>query len=558
MKKKIRALLDRALEKCFESGEFTRTGVPEYVIEIPNTSNHGHFATNLPLLLASSQRRRPADLAAIILHTLEDREAMFEKVEVAGPGFINFTVRRKEWHKLLRRILDEGRSYGSSRLGTGKSILMEYVSANPTGPLHLGHGRGAALGDTLCRILSFTGYEVTREFYINDAGAQVHLLGESIYSRWRQVSDPTSPFPEKGYHGDYVGDLAARIAGEVPLERMAPDEAIDRCAELGKARMLDEIRRDLEAFRVGFDVWSSESDLYASGLIEKAVESLRTKGQVYEQDGATWIRTSPYGDDKDRVIRKRDGQYTYFASDIAYHLEKWKRGFSKAVNIWGADHHGYVQRMKAALKTSGIDEDWLGVLLIQLVKLWKSGEEIKMSKRAGLYVTLKELVEEVGVDAVRFVFLTKNHDSPLDFDIDLVKRQDSENPVYYVQYAHARICSIFRKAAEEGVDLPEEPEAVLGRLSLDEEVMLIRVMAEFPVLLEDIAKSMEPHRLTYYLTELASLFHKYFNLGTKIPDKRIVGADRETSQARLCLAAGVRSVLMTGLDLMGIRAPERM
>jgi arginyl-tRNA synthetase len=558
MKKKLRAMLDQALEKCFESGQFTRTPVPEYVIEVPNNSNHGHFATNLPLLLASSQRRRPGDLARIILESLEDREEIFEKTEVAGPGFINFTMDRKEWHKLLRLIMAEGKDFGRSRLGAGQRTLMEFVSANPTGPLHLGHGRGAALGDTLCRILSFTGYEVVREFYINDAGAQVRLLGESICSRWRQMSDPAYPFPENGYHGDYVSDLASQISREIRLENMTPDEAIDRCAMLGKQRMLDEIKRDLKDFRVTFDVWTSESDLYASDLIEKAIESLRSKGQIYEKEGATWIRTSPFGDDKDRVLRKSDGQYTYFASDIAYHLEKWKRGFSKAVNIWGADHHGYVQRMKAAMKTNGIQEDWLGVLLIQLVKLWKGGEEIKMSKRAGLYVTLKELVDEVGVDAVRFVFLTKNHDSPLDFDIDLVKRQDSDNPVYYVQYAHARICSIFRKAAEEGMSLPDEPDAVLGCLCLDEELSLIRLMAEFPVLLDDISKAMEPHRLTYYLTELASLFHKYFNLGTKEPDKRIVGVEKAVSRARLCLAEGVRTVLSNGLDLMGIHAPERM
>jgi len=558
MKKELRAMLDRALEKCFEDGRLSRTAVPEYVIEVPSNSSHGHFATNLPLLLASSQRRRPKDLAGVILDTLEDSREIFEKIEVAGPGFINFTVGPKEWHKVLRRIISEGRDFGRSGLGAGQSILMEFVSANPTGPLHLGHGRGAALGDTLCRILSFTGHGVVREFYINDAGAQVRLLGESIYSRWRQMSDPSYPFPENGYHGDYVNDLARQVSTEIGLENMTAEEAIDRCSAAGKQRMLDEIRRDLEEFRVVFDVWNSESDLYASGLIEKAIDSLGAKGQVYEKEGATWIRTSPYGDDKDRVIRKSDGQYTYFASDIAYHLEKRKRGFTKAVNIWGADHHGYIQRMKAALKANDIQEAWLEVLLIQLVKLWKGGEEIKMSKRAGLYVTLKELVNEVGVDAVRFVFLTKNHDSPLDFDIDLVKRQDSDNPVYYVQYAHARICSIFRKAAEEGIGLPDEPDAVFDHLRLDEELALIRLMAEFPVLLEDISKSMEPHRLTYFLTELASLFHKYFNLGTKEPDKRIVGVDRAASQARLCLAEGVRAILCSGLDLMGIHAPERM
>jgi arginyl-tRNA synthetase len=277
---------------------------------------------------------------------------MLEKVEIAGPGFINFTVCRREWHKALSRMIIEGKDYGRSRLGEGRRVLMEFVSANPTGPLHLGHGRGAALGDTLCRILAFTGHGVVREFYINDAGVQVRLLGESIYSRWRQMTDPDYRFPENGYHGDYVVALAGEIGRQIPLATMDPDEAVHRCAVLGKEKMLEEIKRDMEDFRVAFDVWSSESNLYASGMIEKAVDSIRAKGQIYEEAGATWIKTSLYGDDKDRVIKKSDGQYTYFASDIAYHLDKWKRGFSKAVNIWGADHHGYIQRMKAALKTT--------------------------------------------------------------------------------------------------------------------------------------------------------------------------------------------------------------
>jgi arginyl-tRNA synthetase len=558
MKDKLHMILNRALERCFETGQLNRTNPPDYIIEVPNDSGHGHFATNLPLLLASSQRRPPLDLAGAIVKHLDDREGMFEKVEVAGPGFINFTISRKEWLKVLRTILDLGKNYGRSSLGAGQRILVEFVSANPTGPLHLGHGRGAALGDTLCRILSFTGHEVVREFYINDAGTQVRLLGESIYSRWRQMNNPEYPFPENGYHGDYVVELAKEISGQIGQEGTNADEVVSRCAELGRRVMLEEIKRDLKDFRVTFDVWSSERDLYSSGLIEGALDVLREKGQIYEREGATWIKTSLFGDDKDRVIRKSDGQYTYFASDIAYHLEKRRRGFSKAVNIWGADHHGYVQRMKAALKTNGIDENWLEVLLIQLVKLWREGQEIKMSKRAGLYVTLKELMDEVGVDAVRFVFLTKNHDSSLDFDIDLVKRQDSTNPVYYVQYAHARLCSIFRKATAESLGVPDEPDAVLEHLVLDEELALVRLMAEFPSLLEDVSRAMEPHRLTYYLAELASLFHKYFNLGTKEPDKRIVGAERSVSQARLCLAESVRTVIANGLDLLGIGAPERM
>ncbi|MBW1667596.1 MAG: arginine--tRNA ligase [Deltaproteobacteria bacterium] len=558
MKKKLDLILKETLEKCFNKGVLEKTALPDYVIEIPNNTNHGHFATNLALALASSQRRPPREIAEIIVEHLVDTGDLLEGVEIAGPGFLNFTISREEWYRLLLEIASPEKDFGRSDQGAGKKILVEFVSANPTGPLHLGHGRGAALGDTLCRILEFTGYDVAREFYINDAGQQMRLLGESIYSRWRQLTEPEYPFPENGYHGDYILDLVKEISRSVDLKSLPEEEAISRCSELGKHTMLEEIKKDLEEFRVIFDVWSSESALYASGSVEEALEAIKEKGQLYEKDGALWIRTSLYGDDKDRVVRKKDGQYTYFASDIAYHLEKWKRGFSKAVNIWGADHHGYVQRMKAALKANGLDDSWLSVLLIQLVKLWKGGQEIKMSKRAGHYVTLKELVGEVGVDAVRFVFLTKNHDSQLDFDVDMVKRQDSENPVYYVQYAHARICSIFRKAASEGISLPDRPQEVLKELNLEEEMALVRLMAEFPPLLEDIARRLEPHRLTYYLTELASGFHKYFNLGTKEPDKRIVTDNVSRSQARLILAEAVRKVLVNGLCLLGISAPERM
>ncbi len=558
MKRKLDRLLKGALKKCFEAGKLKETSLPEYVIEVPNNSAHGHFATNLPMVLASSQRKRPRDLATVIVDNLEDGDKLIEKVDIAGPGFINFTIAPRQWQMLLGDILALGADYGRSTTGAGQKVLVEFVSANPTGPLHLGHGRGAALGDTLCRILSFTGHEVVREFYINDAGQQVRLLGESVYSRWKQKSDPGYPFPENGYHAEYIGDLAAEITGHVDLGALNREEAIARCAEFGKGRMLDEIKKDLADFRVAFDIWSSESDLYASGLIDKTLESLRDKGDLYEEEGALWIKTSAFGDDKDRVVRKSDGQYTYFAPDIAYHIEKWKRGFTKAINIWGADHHGYVQRMKAALKTNGIRDEWLSVLLLQLVKLWRGGEEVKMSKRAGLYVTLKELVDEVGVDSARFVFLTKNHDSPLDFDIDLVKKQDADNPVYYVQYAHARISSVFRKAASESLSLPGAPESVLERLVLDEEMALIRLMDDFPNLLEDLSRTLEPHRLTYYLAELASLFHKYFNLGSKESEKRIVGEDQALSQARLCLIEGLRIVLSNGLRLLGIHAPERM
>ena len=558
MKTKIDHILTTTVQHCFKNGSLNQTVLPDYTVEVPNHSDHGHFATNLPLTLASSQRQRPTETAQVILDNLIDPENMLEKVDIAGPGFINFTVRAEQWHKFLAQIIALKKDYGRSHQGNGQKVLVEYVSANPTGPLHVGQGRGAALGDALCRILSYCGYHVTREYYINDAGQQVRLLGESIYSRWRQMSDPDYPFPENAYHGDYVVDLAEEISKEAHLVELTQGEAITHCSRIGKEKMLDEIKRDLADFGMTFDVWYSETELFDSGLLDQALEMIRRTGHLYEKDGALWIKTSELGDDKDRVIKKSDGEFTYFASDISYHLEKWKRGFSKAVNIWGADHHGYVQRMKGALKANEIDEDWLTVLLIQLVKLWKGGQEIKMSKRAGHFVTLRELIDEVGVDAARFVFLSKNHDSPLDFDIDLVKKQDSDNPVYYVQYAHARICSIFRKAEEERISLPQDPEMVLKRLTLNEEMALIRFMAEFPSLLEDICKVFEPHRLTYYLTELSSLFHRYFNLGTKIPENRIVCGDTSLSQARLCLAEAIRIVLYNGLMLLGINAPERM
>jgi arginyl-tRNA synthetase len=558
MRERLRAVLEETLIRCFEKGVLKETSLPDYVIEVPNHENHGHFATNLPMMLASSQGRRPTEIASIIVDHLTAQKGFIEKTDIAGPGFINFTISKEQWYGILSEVIARGKTYGQSDWGEGTRVLVEFVSANPTGPLHLGHGRGAALGDTLCRVLESTGFEVVREFYINDAGQQIRLLGESIYSRWRQGGDSGFPFPESGYHGEYITDLAKEISTAFDLSSMEPDEAITFCSNKGKASMLQDIKSDLELFRVHFDVWTSEQELLGGGLLQSSLEAIQNQGMIYEKDGAMWIETSAYGDDKDRVIRKKDGQYTYFASDIAYHLAKWNRGFSKAVNIWGADHHGYVQRVQAALQAKGIDPSWLSTLLLQLVKLWKGGKEIKMSKRAGSFVTLRDLIDEVGIDAVRFVFLSKSHDSPLDFDIDLVKKQDSDNPVYYVQYAHARICSVFRKAESEGITLPQVPAGLFERLLLEEELVLIRQISEFPALLKDIAGSFEPHRLTYYLTDLAASFHRYFNLGTRFSEHRIITEDKETTQARLLLAQGVRIVIRNGLHLLGIEAPEKM
>ena len=558
MKTKLREMLLRTLQHCFENGFLVKTDLPDFALEVPNNPEHGHFAANLAMTLASSQRKSPVVIAKILLGNLKDNENILESSEIAGPGFMNFKIRSQEWCRILSSVVDSREHYGRNNSGEGKDILVEFVSANPTGPLHLGHGRGAALGDTLCRILSFCGYHVVREFYINDAGQQIRMLGESVFARFKQKNNPEYPFPEDGYRGEYVADIAEMISKETNLERFTEEEAVSYCSHKGKELMLREIKEDLEHFRVSFDAWFSETQLYESGLIESALQSLREKGQLYEKDGATWIRTSLFGDDKDRVIRKGDGQFTYFAADIAYHLQKFRKGYSKAINIWGADHHGYIPRVKAALSSHGVSPDWLSVVLIQLVKLWKGGEEVRMSKRAGNFVTLQELMGDVGVDAVRFVFLMKSHESPLDFDMDLVKKKDSDNPVYYVQYAHARICSIFRKAVSEGFEFPSPAERLSDLLVLEEEMALIRSIAGFSSLLKEISKSLEPHRLTYYLTDLAASFHKYFNMGTRDHELRIITESTALTKARLCLIDGIRIVLANGLGLLGISAPEQM
>jgi arginyl-tRNA synthetase len=558
MKSKLKEILNETYQRCYRSGLFNNAAMTDYVVEVPNNPDHGHFATNLPLTLASVQKMDPRQVARIILDSLADEDGVIEKADIAGPGFINFRIRPGQWFMVLGNILELRHNFGRNTCGAGERVLVEFVSANPTGPLHLGHGRGAALGDTLCRILAFSGYEVTREFYINDAGVQIRLLGESIFGRWKQLEDASYPFPENGYHGEYVVDLAKTISEETDLHGMSREEAIQYLSRKGEACMLDEIRADLSRFRVEFDIWYSERELSSSGIFQRTLQILQQKAQLYEGDDALWIKTTAFGDDKDRVIRKRDGQFTYFASDISYHMEKRSRGFSRAINIWGADHHGYVPRIKAALKACDGDENWLSVILIQLVKLWQGGQEIKMSKRTGQYVALRELLDEVGVDAARFVFLTKSNDSTLDFDIDVVKKQDSDNPVYYVQYAHARICSMLRKANGQGIALPTPAEYCFERLVLDEELALMRIMEGFPGLLEDICRTLEPHRLTYYLTELASQFHRYFNLGTKNPECRVITSDPVLTQARLCLVEAVRTVIANGLGLLGIDSPEKM
>ncbi len=558
MKKRIFSILNKTVERASSEGTLKSAPAGDFVVEVPANPSHGHFATNLCLALARSQKQPPMKIASHLLPILREYD-LFDRVDAAPPGFINFFVKKDEWISVISQILLERASYGKSDMGEGKSVLVEFVSANPTGPLHLGHGRGAAMGDTLCRILALAGFNVGKEFYINDAGNQIRLLGESVFARWQQIEHPDYPFPENGYHGEYVVELARMISVETDLTSLSDEEAIELCASKGKVIMLEDIRRTLNIFRVDFDVWYSETYLHESGRFSKSLSSGAIAEKLYERDGALWIATSEYGDDKDRVIRKQDGSYTYFASDISYHRDKWERGFSRAIDIWGADHHGYIMRVKAALETMGIPKDWLSVLLIQLVKLWKEGSEVKMSKRAGTYVTLQELMDEVGVDAARFVFLTKHNDSPLDVDVDLMKKQESDNPVYYVQYAHARACSILRRAPEGLASFRTEDEKLLKDcLKLDDEIGLTRFMGNLPALVEEMALSLEPHRLTYYLQELAAMFHRYFNLGTKNPELRVITEDVSMTKARLCLVKSVKTVIANGLSLLAITAPEQM
>ena len=557
MKDKIETILKNALQHAFESGELKECHICDFSVEVPKNPEHGHFASNMAMTLSSSQKLPPRKTADILINHME--KDFFERVEIAGPGFINFFINREKWFDILLYAINTGTDFGRSSTGEGKNILIEFVSANPTGPLHLGHGRGAALGDTLSRIMEFCGYAVEREFYINDAGKQVDMLGKSILARLRQMINPSYPFPEDGYYGDYINDLAAEILKlHSNINELDDQKASDLCASIGKDIMLNAIKEDLALFRVKFDNWFSEKDIYSSGLLEAALDNMNMKGILYEEDGALWVNTVINGDDKNRVLKKSTGEYTYFAADLAYHLEKYSRGYHMAVNIWGADHHGYIPRIQAALKSNGAPDNWLHVLITQLVKLWKGNEEVKMSKRSGNFIPLREVCDEVGTDAVRFTFLSKHHDSALDFNVDLLKQKTNENPVFYVQYAHARIHSIFRKALEEGLTIPPDIKTVINRLKLPEEIDLIRKLADFPALLQGIAKDFEPHRLTFYLQEVAAGFHHYFYMGSKNSEYRIVGNDRELSSARLALVEGLRIVLNNGLNLLGVQSPEQM
>jgi arginyl-tRNA synthetase len=553
IKNDIRSALRQALESCYQQETLTSGESPaEIQLEVPKNPEHGDYASNLAMLLARHEGKAPRRIAEILVAALRTN-ALFEAVDIAGPGFINFRLAAGYWATVLHRIYAEQDTFGCSQVGAGIKVQVEFVSANPTGPLHIGHGRGAVVGDALASILDAAGFEVQREYYINDAGNQVQTLGRSILLRLRELQGEVVDFPEDGYQAAYITELAACLRQDQgELADLNESDAINRCTRFGVEQILHWIDSDLKAFGIKFDNWYSEQSLYDRNMVEQELGRLKEKGLTYEEDRALWLRTTDFGDDKNRVLIKSDGSYTYFASDVAYHLEKFDRGFDRVIDVWGADHHGYIPRMKAMLKGFGLPAEALEVLLIQMVNLLRDGEPFVMGKRSGNFVTLREVIDEVGRDACRFFFLMRRCDSQLDFDLELAKQNSSDNPVYYVQYAHARICSINRNAAEAGMAQPTRAQFDFSHLILAEETALIRQLSRFPEAVEGAALHYEPHRLVFYLQDLAALLHSYYNR------HRVLDEDQQVTRARLYLVNAVRIVLANALRLLGVSAPEKM
>ncbi|MCL2806704.1 MAG: arginine--tRNA ligase [Coriobacteriia bacterium] len=570
MRYKVEALINQAIERAMDAGELTLLDSPQSAVERPRDATHGDWASTIALKLAKESGKNPREVAHIIVGHLSQDDS-FESIEIAGPGFINLTLSGKALVALLREAFDKDAAYAQASVGAGKTINVEFISANPTGPMHVGHGRWAALGNALCNILEHAGWEVCREFYVNDAGSQMDKFGESVAARYLQELGVDGAVPEDGYHGTYLVDIGKELAqeyGNAYLDVPA-DERNAIMRELGYTRMLEGQQELCTQLGVHFDVWFSERSLYEPSVaseatpIETMLEKLRGVGYLYEDEDATWFRSTSYGDDKDRVLIKSDGSCTYFAPDIAYHLDKFERlvtedrpkgGSEFLINIWGADHHGYVARMQAAVAAVG-HEGKLSVVLGQLVNLFRNGQPVRMSKRTGEMVTLEELVEEVGVDATKYLMLSRSADQPLDFDIEVAKTQDASNPVYYVQYAHARICSVLRKAADAGLDveaLGALNDEALALLQEDTEKDLIRCMSSLADLIEQCARDLTPFKLTHYAEELASCYHKFYTSCV------IIGEDAELSLARLYLSEAARRVLALVLRLLGVSAPERM
>jgi len=550
----------RITESLIQTGikrKLEEWGVPGEIsvsVEVPKQEDHGDFSTNAALQLAGHMKRKPRDVAMELLDSIRraDEGGWFRDLTVAGPGFINVILSEGAWQVALASALEQGERFGAVDRQEGERVLLEFVSANPTGPLHVGHGRGAVVGDALARILAFTGCQVTTEYYVNDVGNQIDSLGKSLYARYLQVCGIRAELPEDGYRGEYLVDLAREFREEVGDKylKVGEEAAVPVFRKVACDRILDGIRKDLETFHVHIDRWFREESLHENGSVAAVVDELRERGLLYESEGAVYFKSESHGDEKDRVLVRADGRTTYFASDLAYHREKLRQGFTKLIDIWGADHHGYAPRVSAALKGLGESEGRLEILLVQFVSLIREGKAVQMSTRSGRFATLHEVIDEVGVDAARFFYLLRSYRSHLDFDLTLASKQSSENPVYYIQYVHARICSIFREAAERGIVLSDAPP--LSVLSLPDETNLMKMVARFPDVVSESGRTREPHRIPFYLLDLAREFHAFYH------NHRFLGETPERTQGRLALATAVRNVVSTGLSLLGVSAPERM
>ncbi|MBF0376582.1 MAG: arginine--tRNA ligase [Desulfamplus sp.] len=619
MKNVIKNIVINAAQLAFQKGLLQSDAIPDMEIEAPRHENHGDFSTNFAMISASIQKMAPRKIAEIIKACIEDNinsgsksyqqyvndspkecncypkdgnescSSIIAKIEIAGPGFINFFLTPTAWYPFIQKIHNQGKDFGRSNIGRGKKVQVEFVSANPTGPLHIGHGRGAAVGDAVGNILAFSGFDVQKEYYINDSGRQIRTLGRSVWLRLCQLVGKEIEFPEDCYQGDYIQDIAKEINDLVtkkPSDLANPEsvntaelsntddaethlkmlgnlfdkpeaEAVDICAKYAADKILQGIKDDLYDFGVEFDRWFSEQSLYDSGKVQDAIKKFQARDVIYEKDGALWFKTESFGDEKDRVVVRNNGLTTYFASDIAYHTEKFDRGFDRVIDVWGADHHGYIDRINAAIEASGRKREQFDVILVQLVNLLRGGQPVAMSTRSGEFVTLKEIVDEVGKDAARFIFLSRSYDSGLDFDLEVAKQQTADNPVYYVQYVHARITGIVAKACEQGVILAPEDLMLKGASNLEclvepEELKLIKILASFTEVVEKSALALHPHLIFTYLMLLASAFHGYYN------KHKVITEHQDLTLARLCLISSVKKVIHNGLTLLGVSAPERM
>ena len=583
MKEQIQSLIGEALSRLKAQQQLPAEFDPKILVTPSKDKAQGDFASNIALVGAKPAGRPPRELAGQILDALPEAEWL-ERVEIAGPGFINFFLRSGYNQSVVSRVLEQGETYGRSDAGAGRRVQVEFVSANPTGPLHVGHGRGAAYGATLANLLEAAGYEVQREYYVNDAGRQMDILATSVWLRYLDLAGETIDFPSNGYQGDYVWDIAATLHREhgddyraaarevfsgvhadapegdkekhiddliANARRLLGEEKYRFVFDLALNTLVEVIRKDLEQFGVTYDEWFSERRLTEQGLVDRAIETLQEKGHVYEREGALWFRSTAFGDEKDRVVRRDNGQTTYFASDIAYHMNKFDRGFDEVINVWGADHHGYIARVKAALQALDYPADKLEILLVQFANLYENGEMVPMSTRSGEFVTLRELREDVGKDAARFFYVMRKAEQHMDFDLDLARQESSDNPVYYVQYAHARVCSVERQCAEQGIAV-ELDRAELEKLDNTHEQALLKLLALYPERLQAAAQRREPHLLVNVLRELAHAFHSWYNA------HKFIVEDEGLRNARLALAFATRQVIRNGLELLGVNAPERM